>query len=178
MIVLDAYAVLAFLKAEPAAPEVRTLLRGHEPAALTVVGVAEVLDHLIRIVGVHEEEAALDLAQLGLLDAKIVDASTGAAAGRLRARRYHRTRCAVSLADCIAAETTRLLDAELATSDPHLLDVCHEEHIEVHPLTATNGSIWQPPPSLPRGTQDASVLSYGCASPPSTASTSPEQPIG
>ena len=52
MIVLDAYAVLAFLKGETAAPEVRSLLEGPEPTALTAVGVAEVLDHLIRIIGV------------------------------------------------------------------------------------------------------------------------------
>ena len=38
MIVLDAYAVLAFLKGETAAPEVRSLLEGPEPTALTVVG--------------------------------------------------------------------------------------------------------------------------------------------
>ena len=80
------------------------------PAVLTVVGVAEVLDHLIRIVGVDEEEASLDLAELGLLEPQIVDETIAAGAGRVRARRYHRTRCAVSLADCIAAETARLLD--------------------------------------------------------------------
>ncbi len=146
MIILDAYAVLAFLKGETAAPEVRTLLRGQEPAVLTAVGAAEVLDHLIRIVGADEEDASLDLAQLGLPEPQKVDDTIAAAAGRLRARRYHRTRCAVSLADCIAAETTRILGARLATSDPHLLDVCHAERIDVQPLTASNGTIWQPSP--------------------------------
>lgn len=144
MIILDAYAVLAFLKGEPAAPEVRKLLGSHEPAVLTVVDVAEVLDHLIRIVGADEEDASLDLAQLGLPEPQIVDDTIAAAAGRLRARRYHRTRCAVSLADCIAAETTRILGARLATSDPHLLDVCHAERVDAQPLTASNGAIWQP----------------------------------
>ncbi len=144
MIVLDAYAVLAFLKGEPAAREVRALLGGPEPAVLTVVGVAEVLDHLIRIVGVDEEDASLDLAQLGLPEPQIVDDTIAAAAGRLRARRYHRTRCAVSLADCIAAETTRIVGARLATSDPDLLDVCQAEGIDVQPLTASNGTIWLP----------------------------------
>ena len=47
MIVLDAYAVLAFLKGEPAAPEVRSLLHGDEAAVLTVLGAAEVVDHLV-----------------------------------------------------------------------------------------------------------------------------------
>jgi predicted nucleic acid-binding protein len=145
LIVLDAYAVLAFLKGEPAAAEVRALLEGGESAALTAVGVAEVLDHLIRIMGIDEENAVLDLAQLELLDPHVIDAPTGVGAGRLRACRYHRTRCAVSLADCIAAETARRLDAELATSDPHLLDFCHAENIAIRPLTASDGSQWTPP---------------------------------
>jgi hypothetical protein len=37
-------------------------------AAPTSVGVAEVIDHLVRIAGIDEEDATLDLAQLDLLD--------------------------------------------------------------------------------------------------------------
>lgn len=144
MIVLDSYAVLAFLKGEAAAPEVRSLLEADDGAALTVVGVAEVLDHLIRIVGADEDEAALDLAQLGLLEPVGVDATTASGAGRLRARHYHHTRCAVSLADCIAAEAARHSGAVLATADPHLLDMCHRESVGIHPLTASNGQRWVP----------------------------------
>ena len=66
MTVLDAYAVLAYLKAEPAAGEVRALLDTGD-ATLTAVGIAEVLDHLVRLAGADEEDAALDLAQIGLL---------------------------------------------------------------------------------------------------------------
>jgi PIN domain nuclease of toxin-antitoxin system len=51
--VLDAYAVIAYLRAEPGAGEVRPLLDSGE-ATLTAVGVAEVLDHLIRLVGADE----------------------------------------------------------------------------------------------------------------------------
>jgi predicted nucleic acid-binding protein len=145
MIILDAFAVLAFLKAEAAGPEVRALLRREASATLTTVGVAEVLDHMIRVVGVDEEEAALDLAQLALPDPYVVDIRIGAAAGRLRARRYHRTRCTVSMADCIAAEAARRSSSELVTSDPHLLDLCHAEHIGARPLTASDGSRWSPP---------------------------------
>lgn len=145
MIILDSYAVLAFLRGEAAAPEVRSLLEADKRARLTVVGVAEVLDHLIRVVGVDEDEAALDLAQLDLLDPADLAEATAAAAGLLRARHYHRTRCAVSLADCIAAEVARNVGATLATSDPHLLDVCHLESIGSHPLTASNGQSWSPP---------------------------------
>lgn len=145
MIVLDAYAVLAFLKGEAAAPEVRSLLHARDRSALTVVGVAEVLDHLIRIVGADEEEAALDLAQLDLLDPLDLGERTAAAAGMLRARHYHRTRCAVSLADCVAAEITRNLGAQFATADPYLLEVCHRESIGIFILTASTGTKWSPP---------------------------------
>jgi predicted nucleic acid-binding protein len=82
----------------------------------------------------------LDLAQLDLLDGIVVDADLGLGAGRLRARRYHRRRCAVSMADCIAAEAARRSGAGLATSDPHLLDLCHAEGIPTTVLTASDGT--------------------------------------
>lgn len=148
MIVLDSYAVLAFLKGEAAAAEVRALLTRDE-ALLSVLGVAEVLDHLVRIIGVGDEDAALDLAQLALMNPPSLDASTAAAAGLLRARYYRRTACAVSLADCVAAEVARGLGAQLATSDPQLLDVCHAEGIDVHVLPESDGSTWLPAASPP-----------------------------
>lgn len=141
MTVLDAYAVIAYLKAEPAAGEVRRLLEDGD-AGLTAVGLAEVLDHLVRLAGADEEEAALDLAELGLLEAVVVESDLGLAAGRLRARRYHRVRCAVSMADCIAAEAARRGATSLATSDPHLLDLCRVEGISAIVLTAPDGTSW------------------------------------
>ena len=144
MTALDAYAVLAYLKGERAASEVRPLL-GLADSSLTALGVAEVLDHLVRLSGADEEDATLDLAQLDLIDGVSVDAMIGAAAGRLRARSYHRTRCQVSVADCVAAEVARSRRQALATADPDLLDVCHAEGIAVAVLTASNGSRWAPP---------------------------------
>lgn len=143
MTILDGYAVLAFLKDEAAAGEVEQLIIGG--GALTAVGVAEVIDHLVRLAGADEEDASLDLAQLGLDDAIVVDGDLAGAAGRLRARRYHRTRCPVSLADCVAAEVARSSDRPLATSDPALLDTCHREQIAVTVLPGTDGSRWTPP---------------------------------
>lgn len=144
MTVLDAYAVLAFLRDEPAAADVRPLLESGD-ALLTAVGLGEVLDHLVRLAGVDEEEAMLDLAELGLIDAITVDAAVGAASGRLRARYYHRSRCAVSMSDCVAAEIARARNDELATSDPHLLDVCVREAIGVRVLPGTDGTRWSAP---------------------------------
>lgn len=147
MTVLDAYAVIAFLRAEPAAAQVKAILKQGD-TDLTAIGVAEVLDHLIRIVGADEDDATLDLAQLGLLDAVPVTPDLGAAAGRLRSRRYHRKRCTVSMADCIAAETARSRNEQLATSDPHLLDVCHAENIAHLVLPQSDGSNWSPPTTI------------------------------
>jgi predicted nucleic acid-binding protein len=142
--VLDAYAVIAYLRGERAAPEVAARLNAGD-AVLTAVGVAEVLDHLVRLVGADEEDATLDLAQLGLLDGIVIDSAIGASAGRLRARRYHRTRCAVSTADCIAAQVAQLQRDSLATSDPDLLDLCHAEGIPTVVLPGSDGSRWTAP---------------------------------
>lgn len=144
MTVLDAYAVIALLRAEPAAAAVEAILERGD-ATLTAVGVGEVLDHLIRLAGADEEEAVLDLAQLGLLDAVPVTTQLGAAAGRLRARHYHRTRCAISMADCLAAEAARVRGEQLATSDPHLLNLCDTEGIGCLVLAQSDGSTWSRP---------------------------------
>lgn len=145
MTVLDAYAVIAYLRDEPAAEHVRTLLAAGD-AALTAVGLAEVLDHLVRLANAEEDDVVLDLAQLGLIDAIAVEARTGNAAGRLRAHHYHRIRCPVSMADCIAAETARATRRPLATADPDLLDVCLAEHIEIIPLPGSDGTTWSRSP--------------------------------
>ncbi|MFN3217115.1 MAG: PIN domain-containing protein [Acidimicrobiales bacterium] len=142
--ILDAYAVVAFLRGEPAAEEVETLLVGNPGASLTVVGVAEVLDRLVRLGNADEEIAVLDLAQLSLTEPEPLEASVAVAAGLLRARHYHRTQCAVSLADCIAAEVARATAAPVATSDPHLLDVCTTEGIAVEVLPDSQGRRWTP----------------------------------
>jgi predicted nucleic acid-binding protein len=139
--VLDAYAVIAYLRGEPAADQLRPLLQA-EDGALTAVGLAEVLDHLVRLAGADEDDAVLDLAQLGVLDAIPVDGVIGNAAGRLRGRHHHRTRCPISMADCIAAETARATARPLATADPDLLDVCSTEGIAVIPLPGSDGTIW------------------------------------
>ena len=142
MIVLDAYAVLALLKGEPAAGPVRQLLESKEESSLTVLGVAEVLDHLVRIVGASDEDAALDIAQLGLAEPAPLEAPVALRAGLLRARHHHRRDRAVSIADCVAAETARLSGAPLASADPHLLELCAEESIDVVALPDSQGTTW------------------------------------
>jgi PIN domain nuclease of toxin-antitoxin system len=139
--VLDAFAVLALLRAEPAAEAVSALIETGD-AILTPLGVAEVVDHLVRIVGVGEDDAVLDVAQLGLADPQPLTATIALRAGLLRAQHYHRTARAVSLADCVAAETARAFEAPVATSDPHLLDLCRDEGIGLVALPDSRGNIW------------------------------------
>ena len=86
MIVLDSYAVLALLKGEPAAIQVQHLVEDDEEALLASLGVAQVLDHLVRLASTEEVEAVLDLAQLGLMTPAVVEADLGARAGLFRAR--------------------------------------------------------------------------------------------
>ena len=144
MIVLDSFAIRALLRDEPAAALVQQLIEREEDTALTALGVSEVIDHLVRLLGADEEETVLDLAQLGLASPTPVDTALALQAGLLRARHYHRKSRAVSLADCIAAEAARAADAQLAPGDPHLLDVCHREGIAVIALPDSAGRTWSP----------------------------------
>jgi predicted nucleic acid-binding protein len=132
------------LKGEPAAAEVERILGDGHGCTLTVLGVAEVVDHLVRLVGAEEEEVVLDLAQFGLLSAPLLDADSGLRGGRLRTKHYHRSSCAISLADCVAADLARAVDGRLATADPHLLDVCEAEAIGRMALPDSTGATWVP----------------------------------
>lgn len=140
MTVLDAFAVLAYLRGEPAKDEVRTLLSG--PSVLTSVNAAEVVDRLVRAYGWHPDVVSGDLTLLRVagMDTVPVDASAGLLAGELRARHYHRTRCAVSLADCVAAAVALTSSLPLATSDVPLAAVVRAEGGRVHPLPDVRGT--------------------------------------
>jgi hypothetical protein len=60
--VLDAYAVLAYLRDEPCADEVATLLR--RPTVLTAANAAEVLDQLVRVYQRNPDDVHADIALL------------------------------------------------------------------------------------------------------------------
>ena len=57
-------------------------------------------------------------------------------------RHYDRRTRALSLADCVAAETARRLDAALATADPPLLETCEAEGIAVIAFPGSKGTVW------------------------------------
>ena len=86
VIVLDSYAVVALLKYEPVSIQLQRLVEDDEVALLTSLGVAQVLDHIVRLASTEEDEAVLDLAQLGLMTPAVVEADLGARVGLFRAR--------------------------------------------------------------------------------------------
>lgn len=141
MTVLDSYAVLALFNQEFAAGSVQNLVESGS-CVLTPLGVSEIVDCLVRRFGATEDDAALDLTQLGLRPTASLSAELALRAGLLRARHYHRTDRTVSLADCVAAETARSSDEALATADPHLLDLCLDEQIRTIALPDSRGVTW------------------------------------
>ena len=141
MTVLDAYAVIAYLRGEPSADEVSDLLRG--PAIITSINAAEVRDQMVRVFGADADGMEADLALLchAGLTVQAVTHELGIRAGRIRARRYHRERerAAVSLADCVAAAAALASGSPLATSDPALAEVLRSEGGKIHPLPDSKG---------------------------------------
>jgi PIN domain nuclease of toxin-antitoxin system len=139
MTVLDAYAVLAYLRAESCAEEVAALLR--QPTILTAANAAEVLDQLVRVYRSDPDDVHADLALLAEAGMELVPVTPdqGLAAGRLRAQHYHRERCAVSLADCLAAATALDENRALATADPALAELVRAVGGKVHPLADSKG---------------------------------------
>ena len=139
MTVLDAYAVISFLRGENAADEVAALLRA--PTLLPAVNQAEIVDQMVRTYRREADDVEADLALLSQagMDIEPLDSATAVLAGRLRARHYHRERCAVSLADCVAAATAIMNDRPLATADPALAGVLRAERGEVVGVPDSNG---------------------------------------
>jgi predicted nucleic acid-binding protein len=130
-VLLDAFALIALLADEPAAEKVESLIR-RGGAAITTVNLAEALDVLQRVEGVPRKR--LEELTVPLLDEQIrlqaVDELMARDAADIRARRYHRTRSPLSLADCILLAATRRGDS-LATADRPLLRAAEAEGIDV-----------------------------------------------
>lgn len=132
MILLDASALIAFLRAEKAERQVREMLRGGD-AAITSVNLAETVDVLGRVGGVAPSDldemlapllgSALMVIPIGEREARI--------GGSIRATRYHHKRAPVSLADCLLMGAALTHGAAIATVDQVLADVAEQVAIEV-----------------------------------------------
>jgi PIN domain nuclease of toxin-antitoxin system len=133
-VLLDAYALIALLAEEPAADQVEALLRRGD-AAITAVNLAEALDVLQRVEGIPRER--LESVTMPLVSERIalvmIDERIARDAADIRARRYHRTRAPLSLADCILLAATGDSDS-LATADGPLIRVAAAENVRVHAL--------------------------------------------
>ncbi len=142
MTVLDAAAVVAFLRGEPGRPEVEALLRSREdPPRISAVNVAEVVDVLVRRLSIPEADVAerLDWLEIDGLEVVPADARIGFRAGRLHARHYDRATAPLSLADCVALATALETSDRLATSDPPLAEMARAEGCDVVALPDSTG---------------------------------------
>jgi uncharacterized protein with PIN domain len=130
VIVLDAYALTALLGGEPAADEVGELVAATR-TAVTAPNLAEAADRLARVHGIVVERtrAAVEtLEQSTDLQVRAAERPHAWRAAELRARHYHRTRCPLSLGDCLLLAMAGEQD-QVATSDPHVLAVAGKERI-------------------------------------------------
>lgn len=135
---LDASALVAFVRGEPAADEVADALRSGD-AAVAAVNVAEVVDVLVRRVGLPQSEVDVALGRLlALLDVRPVDATMARRAGTIRARRYSRDAAPLSLADCHCVAAAGPDDVVLS-SDAPLLRVAEAEGVAVRGLPDSSG---------------------------------------
>jgi predicted nucleic acid-binding protein len=137
-VLLDAFALIALLADEPAADQVETLIRRGE-TAVTTVNLAEALDVLQRIEGIPRDRLEALTAPLVGEQIRVVDVGEQIArdAADIRARRYHRTRAPLSLADCILLAATRP-DDTLATADQPLIDAAEAERIGIAVLAGAS----------------------------------------
>ena len=123
MILLDAYALVAFLVGGTAAPHVRSILRAGD-AGVATVNLAEALDVSQRVAGLPIPRATELLEPL--LESTLVPLPLGTEVARraaeIRAAHYHRSRCPISLADAVLLASADAGDS-IATADPDVLAV-------------------------------------------------------
>jgi len=120
-IVLDSWAVVAYLEDEPAAEKVADIISdAHEqeiPLLMTVVNAGEVWYIVAREASTSDADASIK--QLRDLGIEFVDADWELAKGA----GYFKSRNKMSFADCFAAALAKGKKAHLATGDPEFKQV-------------------------------------------------------
>ena len=136
---IDASALIALLGAEPAAPEVRSLLTG-EGAAITTLNLAEAVDRLKRRYGLAVEQTRPVIEGLlaGALALVAIESAQAWRAAEIRASHYHRTDCPISMADAVLLASAPS-GGRIASSDSHVLSVGKREGISVTVLPDSRG---------------------------------------
>ena len=129
LIVLDAWAVLAFLQGEePAASRIRSLLHAARSQKVelfsSIINLGEVVYRVGKVRG--ETEAAEALALIRRLPITVIAASDDAVWDTVRYKMHY----PISYADAFAVATAVALGASLATGDPELVQLANEVPIE------------------------------------------------
>jgi uncharacterized protein with PIN domain len=138
--VLDAYAIVALIADEPAAPAVEDMLRGGS-ATTTSINFAEAVGVISRVHR-QEERRVREVVDPLVLDGALAviapDVRSAWRAGELRTRYYDRRSCALSIADCFLLAAAGPAD-RIATSDPAIAQVARAEGLAVMPLPDSAG---------------------------------------
>ena len=137
MILLDAYALVALLRAERAGADVRTLLRSGD-CGMTASNLAEAADVLERVhgIGIGESRPRVEPLPLTVVD---VDARLAWRAAELRARHYRRRSSEVSMADCVLVAAARPGSDAVATADRAVAVMSRAEGVHVTALPDRRG---------------------------------------
>lgn len=136
---LDANALIAVIRGEPAMDRVLAILR-RGSAAMTTANIAEVYDRSGRRAGLSKERVADVIEPLfeGPITPITVDLDLARRAGEIRSLHYHRKRRRLSLADCVLLAASGSSD-EIATSDSDVLAIAGELGIETIELPPSSG---------------------------------------
>jgi PIN domain nuclease of toxin-antitoxin system len=140
VIVLDAYALVAFLADEGPAAEVEELLNA-EVCAISVVNLAEAGDVSARVRGLVDDDVRsavrvlVATERLHLRDARVREAWRAA---ELRRTYYAKRTCEISLGDCFLVAGADRGD-QIATADPAVATVARAEGLPVVALADSTG---------------------------------------
>ncbi len=139
MTLLDANALLALLRGQPAEDEVADLLRSRN-CATPAPCLTEIVDRLIRRWASSPDQVAERLGALVDESVTILGMSSAIAwrAGELRAAYYDRNTSALSLADCTLLATATP-DDKIATSDQAVAATARKLGIGLIPLPDSDG---------------------------------------
>ena len=125
---------------EPAAPEVKRLLK-REQVAIVSVNLAESIDILVRVFGneLSEVESRLVPLLATTLPVLSVGESEARRGAEVRIDQYHHRDLPLSLSDCILLGTALIREAAIATSDAPLARGGEEVGVEVLGLKDSTG---------------------------------------
>jgi uncharacterized protein with PIN domain len=143
---LDAYALVALVRDEPAAQEVQDLLR-EGGARVVIVNLAEAVDICCRVHGDDADgvRAAIEpLLLSNTLAAAVSDQPQAWLAASIRAEHYNNKTAPLSMADCFLLAHGVTDGGPIATADPPIAATAAALEVEIVGLPDSSGN--RPPP--------------------------------